>query len=89
MSVQLGQLLLTQANYSNLVKAMFIVQCRRKFVLDARQLISERKKSMYWRWKHSNRIAAVEADRSVVHPSTNGFPGWLASLNPLRVLSSA
>lgn len=60
----LGDVLLPQLQYTQLVKALFIIQCRRKFVLDARKLIEERQSSFISRWKRERRLQVLKSGQA-------------------------
>lgn len=80
LAVALGELLIPQLHYTHLVKALFVMQCRHKFVLDARKLIEERQKSVYWRWKRQRRLRAVR--EGPVDGADNRVTHWFAALSP-------
>jgi hypothetical protein len=52
LSETLGKLLIRQGDYVRLVKALFLVQARRKWIADAQATITARKRNPVWRWRH-------------------------------------
>lgn len=48
----LGNLLLRQDDYTRLVKALFIIQARKKWLADTKTSLERRQSNPIYRWKH-------------------------------------